>query len=166
MLEWKRGGLTQEILDKHLVLAGGTGDVPVFAGWYNLKEDDLDDPCLGDWEDNEWYCVLPEITVHDPGMDWVDLPQDHVFRKGDEYYDRHYDDWQPAMGVIGKKVEETSSRKGRCRRKDLPPQKRKIVLKKWLIRWEDHYVVEWNTAEPDYGDSVVEIGSEEVEVDA
>ena len=161
MLEWKRGGLTQEILDKHAVLEGGTGDVPMFGDYAYAPGKARAD----EWHDDEWYCVLPEITVHDPGMDWVDLPQDHVFREGDEYYDRHYDEWQPAMGVIGQKVEETMSKKGRCRRKDLPPAKRKIVLTEWLVLEAGTWYRMVLSTKPT-GDEVIRIKDHEYEVDA
>lgn len=61
MLEWKRGGLTQEILDKHDVISGGTNDTPRTYRLYNPKDTYIDD-----WEDDEWYCVLPEIAVPKP----------------------------------------------------------------------------------------------------
>jgi hypothetical protein len=164
MLEWKRGGLTQEILDKHFVLAGGRGEVPAFAGWYSINNEE--GPAeLSELEGNEWYCVLPEITVHDPGMDWVDLPQDHVFRAGDEYYSESYDEWQPAKGVIGQKVGKTISQRGRCRRKDLPPQKRKIVLTEWLCLQAGTWYRMVRSTKP-VGDEVIRIKDHEYEVDA
>ena len=163
MLEWKRGGLTQEILDKHMVLSGGTGDTPEFDGSYSLAGDST--PDLPGWTHNEWYCVLPEITVHDPGMDWVDLPQDHVFRAGDEYYSESYGDWQPVKGVAGQKVGKTISQRGRCRRKDLPPVKRKIVLTEWLVREGADWYRTVQTNKP-VGDEVIRIKDHEYEVDA
>ncbi len=163
MLEWKRGGLTEEILDKHLVLSGGTEDTPRFDGMFSVKDDE--GPArLSDWKNDEWYCILPEIAVHDPGMDWVDLPQDHVFRDGDEYYSLRGECYEPARGVIGQKVSDTLSGKGRCRRKDLPPQKRKIVLTEWLVREGIYWYRAVRTDKP-VGNEVIRIQDHEYEVD-
>lgn len=58
MLEWKRSGLTQDILDKHVTLSGGTDSIPHIIDVLNAGRTDL---C--DWEEDEWYCVLPEIAM-------------------------------------------------------------------------------------------------------
>lgn len=160
MPEWKRGGLTQEILDKHYVLAGGVGDTPDLKQCLRPKVTNLS--C---WEDDEWYCILPEITVHDPGMDWVDLPLDHVYREGDEYFSLRGNEYEPAMAVIGEKVGDTISGRGRCRRQDLPPQKRKIVLTEWLARVGTDWYRYVQTEKPD-SDEVIRIKDHEYEVDA
>jgi hypothetical protein len=162
MLEWKRGGLTQEILDKHIVLHGGSEPSPVLRDTYTPS----DETKVGEWEDDEWYCVLPEIPVHDPGMDWVDLPQDHTFRAGDDYYSESYDEWQPAKGVIGQKVGKTISQRGRCRRKDLPPQKRTIVLTEWLVRVGTDWYRYVQTEKPVDCDETIRTAEYVYEVDA
>ncbi len=159
MLEWRRGGLTQEILNEHWMLAGGRGDTPVLEGCTKSGTTNL---C--DWEDDEWYCVLPEISVHDPDMDWVDLPQDHVYREGDEYFCLGCGDYEPAKGVIGQKVSDTVSKRGRCRRKDLP-QKRKIVLTEWLCLQAGTWFRLVQSIKP-VGDEVIRIKDHEYEVDA
>ncbi len=161
MLEWKRGGLTQETLDKHVVLDGGSGNRPRLG----LATHAPGETAAREWTDDEWYCVLPEITVHDPGMDWVDLPQDHVYREGDEYFSESYYEWQPAKGVIGLRVCDTISQRGRCRRKDLPPQKRKIVLTEWRVREGIHWYRAVQSDKP-IGDEVIRIEDHEYEVDA
>jgi len=58
MLEWKRGGLTQDILDKFAVIGGRREVDPVMGCIFDPK-----DTNVADWEDDEWYCVLPKIVV-------------------------------------------------------------------------------------------------------
>lgn len=59
MLEWKRGGLTQEILDKHFVMHAGIGDYPQPSNTtYRPGNTDVNM-----WKDTEWYLVLPEIKT-------------------------------------------------------------------------------------------------------
>ena len=161
MLEWKRGGLTQEILDEHDILHGGSSENPFISCTVYSKGSTK----LVRWRDDEWYCVLPEITVHDPGMDWVDLPQDHVFREGDMYYLPRDGRYELACGVIGQKVSETISKRGRCRRKDLPPAKRKIVLTEWLCLRAGTWCRIVRSTKP-VGDEVIRIKDHEYEVDA
>jgi hypothetical protein len=90
MLEWKRGGLTQEILDKFAVIEGRTGPEPVMGCIFDLK-----DTTVSDWLDNEWYCVLPEITVSKPATKTVVLEEWCRIQSGTAYLE-----WQ----VVGNRA--------------------------------------------------------------
>lgn len=72
MLEWRRGGLTDEILANNVVMSGGSKEIPELES-VSFKED----TDLSHWHDEEWYCVLPEIKTV-----LIDGPGKYVNRDG------------------------------------------------------------------------------------
>lgn len=70
MLEWKRGGLTQEILDNNCVLGGGRNDPPEICTVSYKGDTKLDE-----WYNDDWYCVLPEFVVPKPATKTVVLEE-------------------------------------------------------------------------------------------
>jgi hypothetical protein len=92
--------------------------------------------------------------------DWVILDPvvyaDHVPRVGIDQFQGCDDSWETqeadhSKDPIGEWHALTGGGQTRCRRKDLPPKTRTVILKEWLC-WDDAYLhivrVEWCSTDP------------------
>lgn len=159
MLEWKRGGLTQDILDKFAVIRGRTGPEPVMGCVFDPK-----DTVVADWLDDEWYCVLPEIVIpkqsnrfglkvgdkvtfgtHDGKQFSGSASGTHVIASINDTYsdgtarltlgDVRGDNWHPYWF-------------GLCRSDGSPlppkPATKTIMLEEWCVYGSDRAIFEWH----------------------